>query len=189
MKIFINIFCVTLALTFVSVEVEAFGWLRGLFKQGVKGSVTLADDLTRPLAYGRILECNKDDTPCLNKENLKNNKTTTDKFTNGLKLNTSKYLFNKDYLVLKSGKKELYDFCEEEGFNTTDKGIKNCGLLIEKRLLEEKINPKKIQTSQSADEILNRIEEQEKIIKKLDKRDKLRRFINVYKTYKNLGIL
>ena len=71
MKIFINIFCVTLALTFVSVEVEAFGWLRGLFKQGVKGSNSLADDLTRPLVYGIISECNKDDTPCLNKENLK----------------------------------------------------------------------------------------------------------------------
>ena len=90
--------------------------------------------------------------------------------------------------IIKDGKKELYDFCEKEGFNTTDKGIKECGLLINKRLLEASINPKEIDTSQGTEEILNKLEEQGKIIKKMEQREKVRRAINVYKAYKNSGL-
>jgi len=90
--------------------------------------------------------------------------------------------------IAMDGKKELYDFCEKEGFNTTDKGIKECGLLINKRLLEASINPKEIDTSQGTEEILNKLEEQGKIIKKMEQREKVRRAINVYKAYKNSGL-
>ena len=94
----------------------------------------------------------------------------------------------KNNLVLKSGKKELYDFCEEEGFNTTDKDIKECGLLINKRLLEANINTTDIDTSEETEKILNKLEEQGKIIKKMEQREKVKRAINVYKAYKNLGL-
>ncbi|MFL2544060.1 MAG: hypothetical protein ACJ0RC_05930 [Alphaproteobacteria bacterium] len=90
--------------------------------------------------------------------------------------------------VIKSGKKELYDFCEKEGFNITDKDLKECGLLINKRLLEANINPTEIDTSEETEQILNKLEEQGKIIKKMEQREKFKQAINVYKAYKNLGL-
>ena len=90
--------------------------------------------------------------------------------------------------VIASGKKELYDFCEKEGFNTIDKGIKECGLLINKRLFEANINPAEIDTSQETEQILNKLEEQGKIIKKMEQREKFKKAINVYKAYKKLGL-
>ena len=95
---------------------------------------------------------------------------------------------DKENLFLKSGKKELYEFCQKEGFNTDDKGLIECGLLINKRLIEANINPNEIDTSKETEEILNKLDEQNKLIKKLEKREKIRGVINVYKTYKKLGI-
>ena len=104
------------------------------------------------------------------------------------KFDSEKFGIPKKYTVIKSGKKELYDFCEKEGFNTTDKGIKECGLLINKRLLEANINPTEIDTSQETEQILNKLEEQGKIIKKMEQREKFKKAINVYKAYKKLGL-
>ena len=89
---------------------------------------------------------------------------------------------------ISDGKKELYDFCEEEGFDTTDKGIKECGLLINKRLLDANIDSAQIDTSLDTEQILNKLEEQGKIIKKMEQREKFKRFINVYKAYKKSGL-
>ena len=98
----------------------------------------------------------------------------------------SKLLSNK--AIVTDGKKELYDFCEEEGFDTTDKGIKECGLLINKRLLDANIDSAQIDTSQDTEQVLNKLEEQGKIIKKMEQREKFKRFINVYKAYKKSGL-
>ena len=117
-------------------------------------------------------------------ENLINN-TEEKKFT---KKHQTKLVLNEKSSSNSSGKKELYQFCQNEGFSTNEKGIEECGLLIQKRLLDDRIDINKINFDLSTNEILNKLEEQQEILNNLEKREKIKKMLNIFRVYKDSGV-